>query len=133
MNIRVDALRFERDARAVLDIPSLLVKGDRTTAILGPNGAGKTTLLRLIAGLERPSSGQILIGDTAVTRRGPREIAYVFQEQVFLSQSVRENIELGLRLRGIPKGERQMRAACRLNPTIAYVWSRSADTWTISN
>jgi ABC-type sugar transport system ATPase subunit len=127
MNIRVDALRFERDGRTVLDIPSLLVHGDRTTAILGPNGAGKTTLLRLIAGLEHPDSGRIQIGD-GVVRRGRQDIAYVFQEQVFLTQPVRENLALGLRLRGIARDERQQRVddAARMLG-ITHLLDRRAD------
>jgi ABC-type sugar transport system ATPase subunit len=111
MDVRIDALCFERDSRVVLDIPSLALRGGRTTAILGPNGAGKTTLLRLIAGLERPRSGRILIGDGVVQPRGRHDVAYVFQEHVFLSQPVRENIELGLRLRRVTRQERRARVA----------------------
>lgn len=107
MDIRLRDLRFERDNRVVLDIPSLRVNGDRTSVVLGPNGAGKTTLLRLIAALERPSAGQILVGGSPVGRAtGMRQkVAYVFQEQVFLRQSVRENLALGLRFRGLRSDE----------------------------
>ena len=106
MDVRIDGLRFDYDGRTVLEIPSLILRRGRTTAILGPNGAGKTTLLRLIAGLERPRAGRILLGDTEVRSRARADVAYVFQEQVFLSGSVRENLALGLRLRGVAKPER---------------------------
>ena len=111
MDVEIEDLRFERDGRVVLEIPSLRLRGDRTTAILGPNGAGKTTLLRLIAALECPTTGRILAGGSLV-RPGLRtrpNVAYVFQEQVFLGRSVRENLELGLRLRGLRKGQRRER------------------------
>ncbi len=130
MDVQIEGLRFMRDDRVVLDIPSLRLCGDRTTAILGPNGAGKTTLLRLIAALERPSEGRILAGETLVRPdiRTRQNVAYVFQELVFLRQSVRENLELGLRLRGLSKEERKKRiddAAHLLG--IAHLLDRRAD------
>jgi ABC-type sugar transport system ATPase subunit len=126
MDVSLEGVRVERDGRAVLDIPSLQFQKKRTTAILGPNGSGKTTLLRLVAGLERPRTGRILIGGSPIPP-APR-VAYVFQEQVFLRASVRENVELGLRLRGIEKSLRRMRtedAASRLG--IAHLMDRQAD------
>jgi ABC-type sugar transport system ATPase subunit len=130
MDICLRDLRFERDDRVVLDIPSLRVGGDRTSVILGPNGAGKTTLLRLIAALERPSAGQILVGGSPVGRAtGMRQnVAFVFQEQVFLRQSVRENLALGLRLRGLRRSEiddRIVEAARLLG--ISHLLDRRAD------
>jgi len=121
MDLFFDGVRVERDGRLVLDIPSLRVHGGRTTAILGPNGSGKTTLLRLIAGLERPSAGKVSIG-------GAPHIAYVFQEEVFLKQSVRDNLELGLHLRGVDKAETRVRveeAASLLG--ITHLMDRRAD------
>ena len=98
MDVALENVRVDRDGRTVLDIPSLRLQGKRTTAILGPNGAGKTTLLRLIAGLERPRTGEIRLG--ASPPRPGQDVAFVFQQGVFLRQSVRANLELGLRLRG---------------------------------
>lgn len=130
MDVRIEGLRFTRDDRVVLDIPSLRLHGDRTTAILGANGAGKTTLLRLIAALERPSAGRILLGESPVRAdvRTRRNIAYVFQEHVFLRESVRENLDLALTLRGVPKPERTQRIsdAARLLG-IAHLLERRAD------
>jgi ABC-type sugar transport system ATPase subunit len=130
MEVRIEGLRFERDHRVVLDIPALRLRGDRTTAVLGPNGAGKTTLLRLIAALERPREGRILAAGLPVRRgAGMRSlVAYVFQEHVFLRQSVRENLELGLRLRGLHRKERTERlekAAHLLG--ISHLLERRAD------
>jgi ABC-type sugar transport system ATPase subunit len=115
IEVRIEDLRFARGGRVVLDISALVLRSDRTTAILGPNGAGKTTLLRLLAGLERPADGRIRIArppahDCVDRPDGARQsVAFVFQEDVFLRQSVRENLELGLRLRGVRKDERAAR------------------------
>ena len=70
-------------------------------AIIGPNGAGKSTLLKAIAGILKPSRGTILLKDTAIQGRAPRDIsrlgiAFVPQEQnVFPTMTVRENLEMG--------------------------------------
>lgn len=111
MDVTIEALRFERNGRTVLDIPSLHLRAGRTTAILGPNGAGKTTLLRLIAALERPASGRIVAAGASPTADASwrRHVAFVFQEEVFLHRSVRANLDLGLRLRGVDRGERRAR------------------------
>jgi ABC-type sugar transport system ATPase subunit len=106
-DVRLDAVRVERESRVVLDVPALTVRARRTTAVLGPNGSGKTTLLRVIAGLETPQTGRVTTGGTPVLRK--RDLAYVFQEEVFLRQSVRRNLELGLQLRGVDKAERGRR------------------------
>jgi ABC-type sugar transport system ATPase subunit len=99
MDIAFENVRVDRGGRTILQVSSLRLHGPQTVAIVGPNGAGKTTLLRLIAGLERPQAGDVRIGGAAPVRG--RNIAYVFQEQVFLRRSVRANLELGLRLRRI--------------------------------
>jgi ABC-type sugar transport system ATPase subunit len=125
--LEIRNLRFAREAGFVLDIPSLRLRGGRTTAILGPNGSGKTTLLRLIAGLEKRSRGtSITLGGSPVQSR--QHIAYVFQEQVFLQQSVRANLELGLRLRGVagPRRRERVEETARLLG-IAHLLDRRAD------
>jgi ABC-type sugar transport system ATPase subunit len=100
-------------------LPELTFANGRVTAVLGPNGSGKTTLLRLIAALERPSSGEVLLdGRPARPTRETREsIAYAFQQAAFLTGPVRSNMDLALRLRGLGGPERAARieqaaAAC---------------------
>jgi ABC-type sugar transport system ATPase subunit len=112
----------------ILSIPPLLFRHGRTTAILGPNGAGKTTLLRVIAGLERAEAGRIVAGGHDVGPTYRQDIAYVFQEHVFLRQSVRENLALGLKLRKIRPDERRERIqeAARLL-SIEHLLDRRAD------
>ena len=113
MEVRFDSVTFDRDGRRALDIPSLTVASGRVTALLGPNGSGKSTLLRLVAGLARASAGDVRVGDAPVrSARAMRgSVAIAFQEPVFLAGKVRANLELGLRLRGIPAGESANRAA----------------------
>src|SRR4030042_1683165 len=76
------------------------------TSILGPSGCGKTTLLRLVAGLEKPDAGEVLIRDSVVNDVPPRErnIAMVFQNYaLYPHKRVFENMAIGLRLRGYPE------------------------------
>jgi ABC-type sugar transport system ATPase subunit len=113
MNVTLSDVRFDWHAKPVLSIDSLQFPAARTTAILGPNGAGKTTLLRLISGLARPVGGRITLGDHLV--QGPlpafKHVAFAFQKPVFLKGTVHDNLDLGLRLRGTSRADRQSRIA----------------------
>jgi len=79
-------------------------------ALLGPSGCGKTTALRIVAGLEAPSAGRILIGERDVTRLQPRDrdIAMVFQSYaLYPHMSVAANIGYPLWIRKMPEAERK--------------------------
>src|SRR6266516_6124432 len=92
---------------AVRDV-SLAVADREFMVLLGPSGCGKTTLLRMIAGLEYPDSGRIVIGDRDVTDLPPRRrgIAMVFQSYaVFPHLTVFDNIGFGLRMQKRPDPE----------------------------
>ena len=83
------------------------------TTILGPSGCGKTTTLRMIAGLESPSSGSILIDGRDVTTLGPaeRNVSMVFQSYaLFPHMNVIENVAYGLRMSGMAKATAVQRA-----------------------
>ncbi|WP_079418200.1 ABC transporter ATP-binding protein [Thiomonas intermedia] len=87
---------------------SLDVPDGEFVVLVGPSGCGKTTLLRMIAGLETPSGGDILIGDRRVNDLEPseRDIAMVFQNYaLYPHMKVRDNLTYGLRLRGTDKTE----------------------------
>ena len=91
-------------------------KGTLTT-ILGPSGCGKTTTLRMIAGLETPSAGSILIDGRDVTTLGPagRNVSMVFQSYaLFPHMNVIENVSYGLTVSGSPKSEAFGRARATL-------------------
>lgn len=107
MEVRIRGLSLLRGGRQVLDIPSLDFPAGSVTAVFGPNGSGKTSLLRCIAGLER-CRGTVEVDGRAVAR-GDRRVALAFQEPVFLHESVRSNLSLGLALRGLPPAERAQR------------------------
>lgn len=91
-----------------IDGVSLAVGLGEFVALLGPSGCGKTTLLRLIAGLERPDSGRILLAgrDITATPSWERNVGLVFQSlALFPHMSVGENIAYGLNLRRRPEAE----------------------------
>jgi len=95
------------DFTAVKD-SSLVLEDGKFVVLLGPSGCGKTTTLRMIAGLEYPSSGQILLDGEDVTWRRPRErdIAMVFQLfALYPHMGVRGNLEFPLRNEGVPQDE----------------------------
>jgi len=74
--------------------------------IVGPSGCGKSTFLRILAGLDKPDSGEILLDGKPVTETGPERIM-VFQEgALFPWLKVIDNVEFGLKMAGIPKEER---------------------------
>jgi len=90
---------------AVNDV-SLEVSDGEFVALLGPSGCGKTTTLRLIAGLEVPNEGRILIGDKEVTKLPPRDrdIAMVFQDYaLYPHMTLLDNIGYPLKVRGVAK------------------------------
>jgi NitT/TauT family transport system ATP-binding protein len=84
----------------------LQVKNGEFVCILGPSGCGKTTLLRIIAGLQRPTSGRITVNGQEIAGPGS-DRGMVFQEFGLLPwRTVRRNVEFGLELKGVEKSER---------------------------
>jgi putative spermidine/putrescine transport system ATP-binding protein len=86
-------------------------------SLLGPSGCGKTTTLRMLAGLERPSRGEIWFGEERVTDTPPqaRNVGLVFQSYaVFPTMSVYDNVAYGLRIRRLPDPEVRRRATAAL-------------------
>ena len=96
---------------AVAGVDLVVDEGEFFT-LLGPSGSGKTTLLRLIAGFERPDAGRIELGGRDVTGLPPyaRDTNTVFQDYaLFPHMSVAQNIGYGLRIKGVPRREREKR------------------------
>jgi NitT/TauT family transport system ATP-binding protein len=90
---------------ALQDI-SLQVRPGEFLCIVGPSGCGKSTLLHLIAGLQRQTSGEVLVDDASVLGPGTDRIL-IFQELgLFPWLTVGQNVEFGLRMQGIPKPAR---------------------------
>ena len=108
--MRIDITAISKhfgDFTALQDV-SLEVPEGSLTALLGPSGSGKSTLLRIIAGLETPDTGAILIDGTDVSGVIPqkRGIGFVFQHYAaFTHMTVRNNVAFGLQIRKRPKAE----------------------------
>jgi len=107
--------RYGSDANAPLAVKgiSFEVRKGTLTTILGPSGCGKTTTLRMIAGLESPTSGRIIMGGKDVTTLGPaqRNVSMMFQSYaLFPHMNVIENVGYGLKMSGVPKPVARARA-----------------------
>ena len=95
---------------AIRDVTFDVAAGE-FVCIIGPSGCGKSTLLNLIAGLERPDAGDVLIDDRWIAAPVP-DRAVLFQEPaLFPWLSVRGNVEFALKAQGVPAGDRASRAA----------------------
>ena len=106
--IRVDSLKKNFDDFVAVQDSSFTVEDGEFFVMLGPSGCGKTTTLRMIAGLEMPTEGKILLDGEDVTfnRGSERDIAFVFQLfALYPHMSVRRNISFPLRIAGMPRRE----------------------------
>ena len=112
---------YESGERSVhaLDGVSLAIAEHEFVAVVGPSGCGKSTLLHLIAGLDRPTTGEIIVAglrlatadDAALTNFRRRQLGLVFQFFNLLpTLNVRENVSLPLLLQGVPLAESDARA-----------------------
>lgn len=114
MTIEVQHIRKQFGQFTALDDVSLKFPDGQLTALLGPSGCGKTTLLRVIAGLEHPDSGAVLLdGEDASFRHvRERQVGFVFQHYaLFKHMTVFENVAFGLRVK--PRKERPSEAQIR--------------------
>ena len=108
MTIKAENITKRFGDFTALDDVGIEVADGSLTALLGPSGSGKSTLLRIIAGLETPDSGRVLIADQDVTGIVPQQrgIGFVFQHYAaFKHMTVRKNIAFGLEIRKRPKAE----------------------------
>jgi multiple sugar transport system ATP-binding protein len=101
-----------RTGQLAVDAIDLDIADGEFLVLVGPSGCGKTTLLRMIAGLEEPTGGRVLIGDRDVTEAPPkdRDVAMVFQSYaLYPHRTVRGNIGYPLKLAGMSKEEVERR------------------------
>lgn len=121
VKVRVDGVgkRFEsrrQTVQALEDVEFGVDEGSFVT-IVGPSGCGKTTLFRIIAGLERPTTGTVLLDGRPISGPGP-ERSMVFQEYgLFPWRTVRGNVAYGLEEQGMPADKRE----CRVEEMIDLV------------
>src|ERR671918_84069 len=100
------------EARLITAIKNinLTIEDEQFVCFVGPSGCGKTTLLNILAGLDKPSEGEVILNGRPVTETGPDRIM-VFQENaLFPWLKVLDNVEFGLKMAGVEKNKRQERA-----------------------
>jgi NitT/TauT family transport system ATP-binding protein len=103
LEIRNVAHQFELQGRTlpVLDGIDLRAESGEFVALLGPSGCGKSTLLRLVAGLDRPTAGQILVDGEAIAGPHPSRVVMFQDPTLYPWRTVRANAALGLEARGL--------------------------------
>ena len=113
IHVRNITRRFGNNFKALDDV-SLDIGHGELVALLGPSGSGKTTLLRIIAGLDTPDAGQVVLDGEEATARPPQQrgVGFVFQHYaLFRHMTVLENIAFPLTVK--PRGERPSKARIR--------------------
>jgi ABC-type sugar transport system ATPase subunit len=108
--VRLEGLTKSFGTTGVIPALDLTVADGEFCVLVGPSGCGKSTLLRMIAGLEEPTAGRVLIGGRDATGEEPsrRGVAMVFQSYaLYPHMTVRENMEFGLEMAGMARPERR--------------------------
>jgi thiamine transport system ATP-binding protein len=117
--LRLEDVSVSFDGKKALDRATLEVAAGETVTVLGPSGSGKSTLLRVVAGLQRSDSGQVLLDgdDLSSAPAHRRGIGLIFQDHaLFHHRDVWGNVAFGLRMRGDARGdiERRVRECLEL-------------------
>lgn len=101
MSLIITDISFNYGERTILHNFSLEVTRGTTTAVVAPSGSGKSTLLRIVAGLLKPTTGTIILGDRDITHTPThqRSVGMVFQDnQLFPHLNVYDNVAFGLKV-----------------------------------
>jgi len=112
--LRIEGVTVEFDGKIALDGVTLDVADGEVVTVLGPSGSGKSTLLRVVAGLQRPDRGRVLLDGDDITEVPPhrRGIGLVFQDHaLFDHRDVQGNVAFGLRMRGDSRSQIEQRAS----------------------
>ena len=115
--LTLDGLHRSYGGTPVVQDLSLEAPAGAFVALLGPSGCGKSTTLRMVAGLERPDRGRVLVGGRDITALPPyrRQVGMVFQSYaLFPHMTVEANVGFGLKMAGVGRAERARRAAAAL-------------------
>jgi cell division transport system ATP-binding protein len=115
------SMQYSRDAVALRNVSLTIGKGE-LVFLAGPSGAGKSTLLKMIAAMERPTSGSVLVNDQDIGKIKKasipflrRNLGLIFQQQSLLTdRSVLSNVMLPLLVTGAPRGQAEQRARAAL-------------------
>ncbi len=114
--------QYSPDATALRDVSFTVAKGE-LVFLAGPSGAGKSTLLKMIAAVERPSAGQVIVNGQDIARIKPaavpflrRNLGLIFQQQRLLTdRSILANVMLPLLVTGASRGQAEQRARAALD------------------
>ena len=109
VNVEGISMIFSRQGHSnqVLDSINLQIKPGELVCLLGPSGCGKSTLLNIIAGFVRPTAGYVMVDQKPVKKPGA-DRGFVFQQYSLLPwKTTFQNIEFGLKIKGVPKSERE--------------------------
>lgn len=109
VNVEGISMTFSRQGQStqVLDSVNLQIKPGELVCLLGPSGCGKSTLLNIIAGFIKPTAGYVMVDQHHVKKPGA-DRGFVFQQYSLLPwKTTYQNVEFGLKIKGIPKAERQ--------------------------
>ncbi len=93
-----------------LDVTNFKVEPGEFVCLLGPSGCGKSTLLNIIAGLERPTTGEVQVGGRRVDGPGKDRVMIFQDAALFPWLNVQDNVEFGLKMAGVPQAERRATA-----------------------
>lgn len=132
MELFFSGLTREYDGKKVLDIAEGFVAGGSRTAVVGPNGSGKSTLLNMIAGLDKPTDGQVFyspdrLGLDAVYK----EVTMVFQKPYLITSSVEKNIAFPMKIRGYSDVETEKKVS-ELCSELGLKEFRKRKSWKLS-
>ncbi|MGS2872984.1 ABC transporter ATP-binding protein [Enterobacter huaxiensis] len=121
-SITLKSVSYAFGSNTVLHQIDLHIEAGSVVALLGPSGCGKSTLLRLLAGLTQPAGGDIFFGERQVAKAGwslppdARDIGMVFQDYaLWPHMTVAQNVAFPLKMRNIPRQERDARVAQALS------------------
>lgn len=109
VNVEGISMIFSQKERfnQVLESVNLQINPGEFVCLLGPSGCGKSTLLNIIAGFIKPTAGYVVVDQQQVTKPGA-DRGFVFQQYSLLPwKTIYQNVELGLKIKGLPKVERQ--------------------------
>ncbi|MGB3293350.1 MAG: ABC transporter ATP-binding protein [Phormidesmis sp.] len=109
VNVEGISMIFSQKDRSnqVLDSINLQIRPGELVCLLGPSGCGKSTLLNIITGFVKPTAGYVMVDQQPVTKPGA-DRGFVFQQYSLLPwKTVFQNVELGLKIKGMPKAKRQ--------------------------
>lgn len=111
---------FKNAAEPALSDINLEIEDGEFICIVGPSGCGKSTLLNLIAGLETPTSGSIILDDKEVKDPGADRVVMFQEPALYPWLNVIDNVKFGMKLAGVPKGEQEKRAEKYLR--MVHLW-----------